>query len=249
MLLLLLLFEPLLLLIVFLLELLELTLLLLFKLLVLLLQLLLLSLIGLLLLTPWIALFELLALLDLLLFDLLALLVLLVPQILKFLLVLLLELRVVIVAARIAGPRRRRTVVVGPGIPRVCRGVPRPVALVRLTGNVWRRWPIGIVRPGHRRILCRSLPDGGRHLDVGPSRLNVLRLCPSHLRNRWRPAAILANNFLLLDKGNRRWRRRHLGHYRTAENRRGRPDAGFGSGTKDAALLGSNRGRDWRDGR
>ena len=227
-LLLLLLFQPLLLLIVFLLELLQLLLLpllelllSLFELLLLpligplllptrivlveflpLLGLLLLPLIGLLLLPTRIVLFELLALLDLLLFDLLTLLVLLVPQILKFLLVPLLELRVVIVAPRIAGPRRWRTVVIAPGVPRVCRSVPRPVVLVRLACNVRRRRPIDFVRPGHRGILfrpwaiwvplrqicpvhggvlCRTLPNWGRHLDIWTSRLNVLRLFPSHL--------------------------------------------------------------------
>ena len=246
MLLLLPLFQPLLLLIVFLLELLQLLLLLLLELLSSLVELLLLSLIGLLLLSPRIilierlpllsllllsliglllppriilferppllgllllfliglllppriVLLELLALLDLLLFDLLTLLVLLVPQILKFLLVLLLELRIAIVAA---GPRRWRTVVKSPG---VCRGVPGSAALIRLACNVRRRRSIGIVRPGGRRILCRpraiwvpllhicpvrwgvlcrTLSDRGRHLNVWTSRLNVLRLCPSHL--------------------------------------------------------------------
>ena len=221
MLLLLPLFQPLLLLIVFLLELLQLLPLLLLELLSSLVELLLLSLIGLLLLSPRIilierppllsllllsliglllppriVLLELLALLDLLLFDLLTLLVLLVPQILKFLLMLLLELRIAIVAA---GPRRWRTVVKSPG---VCRGVPGSAALIRLACNVRRRRSIGIVRPGGRRILCRpraiwvpllhicpvrwgvlcrTLSDRGRHLNVWTSRLNVLRLCPSHL--------------------------------------------------------------------
>ena len=195
MLLLLPLFQPLLLLIVFLLELLQLLPLLLLELLSSLVELLLLSLIGLLL-PPRIVLLELLALLDLLLFDLLTLLVLLVPQILKFLLMLLLELRIAIVAA---GPRRWRTVVKSPG---VCRGVPGSAALIRLACNVRRRRSIGIVRPGGRRILCRpraiwvpllhicpvrwgvlcrTLSDRGRHLNVWTSRLNVLRLCPSHL--------------------------------------------------------------------
>jgi len=215
------LFQPLLLLIVFLLELLQLLPLLLLELLSSLVELLLLSLIGLLLLSPRIilierppllsllllsliglllppriVLLELLALLDLLLFDLLTLLVLLVPQILKFLLMLLLELRIAIVAA---GPRRWRTVVKRPG---VCRGVPGSAALIRLACNVRRRRSIGIVRPGGRRILCRpraiwvpllhicpvrwgvlcrTLSDRGRHLNVWTSRLNVLRLCPSHL--------------------------------------------------------------------
>ena len=221
MLLLLPLFQPLLLLIVFLLELLQLLLLLLLELLSSLVELRLLSLIGLrllspriilverlpllgllllsligLLLPPRIVLLELLALLDLLLFDLLSLLVLFVPQILKFLLVLLLELRIAIVTA---GPRRWRTVVKRPG---VCRGVPRSAALIRLACNVRRRRSIGIVRPGGRRILCRpraiwvpllhicpvhwgvlcrTLSDRGRHLNVWTSRLNVLRLRPSHL--------------------------------------------------------------------
>lgn len=141
------LFDPLLLLIVFLLELLQLLLLLLLELL--------LSLVGLRLLPPRIVLLELLPLLDLLLFDLLTLLVLPVPQILKFLLVLLLELRVRVVGAGIAGPRRRRTVVISPGVPCVCRSVPRPAALIRLACDVRRRRSIGVVRPGHRRILCR----------------------------------------------------------------------------------------------
>ena len=189
-LLLLLLFQPLLLLIVSLLELLQLLLLLLLELL--------LPLVGLWLFPPRIVLLKLLALLDLLLFDFLTLLVLLVPQILKFLLVLLLELRIVVVAA---GPRGWRTVVISPRVPRVCRSVPGPAALIRLACNVRRRRSIGVVRPGHRRILCRrraigvpllhirpvhwgvlcrTLPDGWRHLDVWTSCLNVLRLCPSH---------------------------------------------------------------------
>lgn len=118
------LFDPLLLLIVFLLELLQLLLLLLLELL--------LSLVGLRLLPPRIVLLELLPLLDLLLFDLLTLLVLPAPQILKFLLVLLLELRVRVVGAGIAGPRRWRTVLISLGVPCVCRSVPRSAALIRL---------------------------------------------------------------------------------------------------------------------
>lgn len=118
------LFDPLLLLIVFLLELLQLLLLLLLELL--------LSLVGLRLLPPRIVLLELLPLLDLLLFDLLTLLVLPGPQILKFLLVLLLELRVRVVGAGIAGPRRWRTVVISLGVPCVGRSVPRSAALIRL---------------------------------------------------------------------------------------------------------------------
>lgn len=264
------LFQPLLLLIVSLLELLQLLVLPLLELLLSLFDLLLLSLIGLLLLPPRIVLVELLALLDLLLFDLLALLVLLAPQILKLLLVLLLELRAVVLGAGIAGPRRRRTVVILAGIAGALGTTPRAIALVRLACSVWRRRPIRIVRPDHwcilcrprairvslrhicpvhRCVLCRALPEGRRHLNVRTSRLNVLRLPAPQLRNRWGPAAIFANDLLLLDEGNRRRRRRHLGHHRTAQNRAWRPYASFGTGAKDAALLRSNCRGDRSDGR
>src|SRR5207249_10663805 len=68
------------------------------------------------------------------------------------------------------------------------------------------------------------------------------------LRYRWGPAAIFANDLLLLDEGDRRRRRSHLGHNRTAQNRAWPPYAGFGSGAKDAALLRCNCRGDWSDG-
>src|SRR5438094_7549198 len=92
------------------------------------------------------------------------------------------------------------------------------------------------------------LPDGRRHLNVRTRRLDILRLPAPQLRNRWGPAAIFANDLLLLDEGDRRRRRRHLGHHRTAQNRAWRPYAGFGSGAKDAALLRCNCRGDWSDG-
>src|SRR2546429_349786 len=79
-------------------------------------------------------------------------------------------------------------------------------------------------------------------------RLDILRLPAPQLRNRWGPAAIFANDLLLLDEGDRRRRRRHLGHHRTAQDRAWRPYAGFGSGAKDAALLRCNCRGDWSDG-
>ena len=236
----------------------------------LLLDLLLLSLIGLLLLPPRIVLVELLPLLELLLFDLLALLVLLVPQILKFLLVLLLELRAVILRAGIARPRRRRTVVIPAGIAGALCTIPRAIALVRLACNIRRRLPIRIVRPHHwcilrrprtipvflphirpvhRRVLCRTLPHRRRHLNIGTSRLNVLRLRAPHFRNRRGPAAIFADDLLLLAERNRSRRRRHLSHHRAAQNLAWRSYAGIGSGAKDATLLGSNCRGDRGDGR
>ena len=81
-----------------------------------------------------VSLIQLLTFANLLLLDFLALLVLFGAQILNLLLVLLFELRVgvVIGAVRIAWPRKRRTVVVGLGIARVWRCVPRPIARIHL---------------------------------------------------------------------------------------------------------------------
>src|SRR5229473_1013846 len=190
------LFQLLLLLIVFLLELLQLLLLPLLKLLLLLLELLLplinlrllsllnlrlLPLLGLLLslidlrpsLRIGVVLLQLLALLNLLLLDSLTFLVLFRPHILELLLVLLLELWVDV--AGIVRSRRRRTIVVNPRIARIRRSIPRPVGLVRRVRVVWRAWAVCVV-PSRRAIWVAL-----RH--VCPSRRRVLR---RSLPDRWR---------------------------------------------------------------
>jgi len=221
------LFQLLLLLIVFLFELLELLLLSLLKLLLFLLELLLLLLLGFALslidlLRPLIdlrrlslfdlrrslririALFQLLALLDLLLLDPLALLILFGAKILKFLLVLLFELRIdgarVASVARIVRARHRRTVVVDLAVAWIRGWIARLIRIGRLVDLVRRifarrrirrvRFSLrGAIRVAlrhvlscYRRILRWPLAIGISLLDVRPILASILRGPLAHWR-------------------------------------------------------------------